>query len=165
MNDFVFLILILIGALILPAIFYYIGTFLIKYDNDFYKNIMENYNNNKDENYKVEKLSNLMLIKEDDIKSLYIVQKYIENPYLKNGKKSDIAVHFIIVKYNNKIYLYLHDNILFRSTKVNYDINNLDNNIHLTNTAIQGLNKTLLDNEIKDKDILKKIKNNVKKNV
>ena len=30
MNDFVFLILILIGALILPAIFYYIGTFLIK---------------------------------------------------------------------------------------------------------------------------------------
>ena len=137
------------------------GTFLIKYDNDFYNNIEYNHKNYNEYKY----LSKMIQININDIKNTYIVQKYIENPYLKDGKKSDLAVHFIIVKYDNKIYLFLHDNIIFRSTKVDYDINNLDIKIHLTNVAIQGINVKLLDNEIKDINDVNKIKKNVKKNV
>ena len=144
-----------------------IGTFLIKYDNNFYNNILNNHNNNNNNknNNDIKFLSKIFQINEDDIKNTYIVQKYIENPYLKDGKKSDLSVHFIIVKYNDKMILFLHDNIIFRSTKVDYDVNNLDIKTHLTNVAIQGINIKLLDDEIKDENNIKEIKNNVKKNV
>ncbi len=142
------------------------GTFLIKYDNNFYKNIInyhnnDNFNNNKMYNYLIKKIQ----IREDEIKNSYVVQKYIENPYLKDGKKSDLGVHFIIVKYGGKIQLFLHNNIIFKSTILDYDINNLDIKIHLTNTSLQNENKKLLDNEIEDVNNIKQIKNNVKNNV
>lgn len=121
---------------------------------------------------KIEKNINFINLKEIMIKNKidinksykYIIQKYIENPYLYDKCKSDIATHLIMIKKENQIYFYLSKNIIFRSTMEEYDNNNLALNKHLTNQYIhENINHLLLSKIFIKKDIKKIYKKIIKK--
>ena len=76
-------------------------------------------------------------------KTSYIIQKYLEKPILYDNKKYDVRVHILLLtkldKDNNIIYkFYLSKNIILRLSTVNFNLNNLDKKIHLTNMAVQN---------------------------
>ncbi|KAJ3324857.1 putative tubulin polyglutamylase ttll9, partial [Gonapodya sp. JEL0774] len=69
----------------------------------------------------------------------YIVQKYIEKPYLVGGKKFDIRTYVLVTSFNPLV-VYIHRNGFCRFSNHQFsmdskDINNLY--IHATNVAIQ----------------------------
>ena len=69
------------------------------------------------------------------IKESYIVQKYIENPCLIDGRKFDIRVYVLVT---SEPKLYLHEGGYIRTCSVSYnrdDVRALDS--HLTNDAVQ----------------------------
>merc|ERR1711963_352904 len=66
----------------------------------------------------------------------YIVQRYIDNPYLIGGKKFDLRVYVLVTSYIPlKAWLYREG--FARFTKTRYSAHSLDQYIHLTNVAIQ----------------------------
>ncbi|XP_055891745.1 probable tubulin polyglutamylase TTLL9 isoform X2 [Biomphalaria glabrata] len=67
----------------------------------------------------------------------YVVQRYIENPYLIGGRKFDIRVYVLVTSYNPlKAYLYRSGFARFANNR--YSLDTIDDNyIHLTNVAIQ----------------------------
>ena len=67
--------------------------------------------------------------KNDDNFSL--IQKYIEDPYLLDGKKFDFRVFPMVVSTNPLLVIYLNGYI--RSTLFDYELMNPDVSIHLTN--------------------------------
>ncbi len=74
-----------------------------------------------------------------------VIQEYIKNPQLLNGCKFDMRVNYIL--YNNEIYMY--NSIMLRISDKKFDINNLDNNIHVTNLhgrETTQFNQMLLEN-------------------
>ena len=81
------------------------------------------------------------LIKNIYDKDEYIIQKYLENPLLYDGKKVDLRIHFIILPKikNNKIIkfkVYLSKLVIVRYTRNKFDLNNLDVKNHLTNFSL-----------------------------
>ncbi|KAG4092404.1 TTL-domain-containing protein [Neocallimastix lanati (nom. inval.)] len=69
----------------------------------------------------------------------YIIQRYIENPYLIGGKKFDIRIYALVLSYS-PLTVYIHRNGFCRFSNSNFtmdtkDISNLY--IHATNVAIQ----------------------------
>ena len=98
----------------------------------------------KDELLKLDQ--NEEFIKERNIfkeNTSYTIQKYLEKPFLYNNKKGDIRVFIIIYCYkkNNKLIykFYTYNKLLFKYSNLDYDINNLDKYIHLTNVSIQNI--------------------------
>uniref|UniRef100_A0A8C5QFN5 Tubulin--tyrosine ligase-like protein 9 n=1 Tax=Leptobrachium leishanense TaxID=445787 RepID=A0A8C5QFN5_9ANUR len=67
----------------------------------------------------------------------YVVQRYIENPYLVGGRKFDLRVYVLVTSYIPlRAWLYRDGFARFSNTR--YTLRSIDDNyIHLTNVAIQ----------------------------
>ncbi|XP_041377177.1 probable tubulin polyglutamylase TTLL9 [Gigantopelta aegis] len=67
----------------------------------------------------------------------YVVQRYIEKPYLIGGRKFDIRIYILVTSYNPlKVWLYRSGFARFSNTR--FSLESIDDNyIHLTNVAIQ----------------------------
>ncbi|XP_048254915.1 probable tubulin polyglutamylase TTLL9 isoform X2 [Haliotis rufescens] len=67
----------------------------------------------------------------------YVVQRYIENPYLIGGRKFDIRVYVLVTSYNPlRVWLYRDGFARFSNTR--FSLESIENNyVHLTNVAIQ----------------------------
>lgn len=69
----------------------------------------------------------------------YIIQKYIEKPFLINKRKFDIRLYTLVTSVNGVIQAYFYQEGYLRTTCKPYTPNDLDNNfIHLTNDAVQN---------------------------
>ncbi|KAI6655524.1 tubulin polyglutamylase TTLL9-like [Oopsacas minuta] len=67
----------------------------------------------------------------------YIVQKYINNPFLINGKKFDIRIYVLVMSYNPlKVWIYRSGFARFSNSRFSLD-SIQDAFVHLTNVAIQ----------------------------
>ena len=64
----------------------------------------------------------------------WLVQKYIERPLLYKGRKFDIRVWALVT---SKIEIYFYTNGYLRTSSDDYDLNNENNYIHLTNNCLQ----------------------------
>ena len=120
-----------------------------------------------------------------------LLQKYIENPLLYNGRKFDMRI-WVLLTHDMKVYLFKEGHL--KATSYKYSLDNKDSFVHLTNYSVQKYSNNFakfeVGNEIsfdefqasllKDynlnidvrKDILNKIKNivaislkSVKKNI
>lgn len=72
----------------------------------------------------------------------YIIQKYIEDPLLYQGRKFDIRAFCLLTCYNRRVKAYWHDEGYIRTTSQSFslgDISNLD--VHLTNDCHQKSSK------------------------
>lgn len=68
----------------------------------------------------------------------YIIQKYIDKPFLVNKRKFDIRLYALITAVNGVIQCYFYQEGYIRTSCKDYNAKSLDNKfIHLTNDAIQ----------------------------
>ena len=66
--------------------------------------------------------------------SKWIVQKYIERPLLYKGRKFDLRV-WAVVNHMNEVFFYKKGYV--RLSSENYDLDNQNNYVHLTNNCLQ----------------------------
>lgn len=95
-------------------------------------------------------------------KSEFVVQKYLEEPYLYKDKKCDLRV-FVYVEnnQNNKIEFYLYNQIIARYVSKKFDIESNDRLIHLTNLYVSKKDNIFVLNEEIDQYKYNKIKENI----
>ncbi|CAD8137006.1 unnamed protein product [Paramecium pentaurelia] len=68
----------------------------------------------------------------------YLIQKYIEKPFLYNKRKFDIRCYFLITQLNSIIRAYWYEEGYIRTSSEEFDIKDVSNQyVHLTNDAIQ----------------------------
>ena len=74
-----------------------------------------------------------------------ILQKYIERPFLYNGRKFDIRI-WVLISHKMDIYIFKEGHL--KASSVNYSLNNKNSFIHLTNYSLQKYNKNFSKYEI-----------------
>lgn len=68
----------------------------------------------------------------------YIVQKYIEKPFLVHKRKFDFRCYGLVTSFNGVLQAYFYSEGYLRTTSCEYNTKDVSNNfIHLTNDAIQ----------------------------
>ncbi|CAD8095262.1 unnamed protein product [Paramecium sonneborni] len=68
----------------------------------------------------------------------YLIQKYIEKPFLYNKRKFDIRCYFLITQLNNVMRAYWYEDGYIRTSSEEFDLDDPANlYVHLTNDAIQ----------------------------
>ena len=69
----------------------------------------------------------------------YVVQRYIDNPYLVGGKKFDLRLYVVVTSYSPlNVWIYRSGFARFTNARYNSDVSDITNNfMHLTNVAIQ----------------------------
>ncbi|OHT14137.1 hypothetical protein TRFO_03175 [Tritrichomonas foetus] len=72
----------------------------------------------------------------EQLKNTYVVQKYISNPYLIDGRKFDIRFYVLTLSYKPLVVYVFREGFCRFSTQ-KYNLRNLDADIHLTNVAVQ----------------------------
>ena len=74
-----------------------------------------------------------------NINDIYVVSKYIENPFLMGGKKFDLRIYCLVTTFHPlKAYLYQQGFCRFCNEKFSVDVSDINNiYMHLTNVAIQ----------------------------
>lgn len=71
--------------------------------------------------------------------SIVLIQKYIERPFLYNGRKFDIRI-WVLITHKYEVYAFKEGHM--KACSVNYDLNNIENSfIHLTNYSLQKYNQ------------------------
>jgi hypothetical protein len=63
-----------------------------------------------------------------------ILQKYIENPLLYNGRKFDMRI-WVLISYDMKVYIFKEGHL--KATSCKYSLDNKDFFVHLTNYSVQ----------------------------
>ena len=97
---------------------------------------INNGSNNKDNN---EKGKNKEIKEKGDYQSdIIIMQKYIEKPFLYNGRKCDIRI-WVLITHKMDVYIFKEGHL--KASSVNYSVNNNNSFIHLTNYSLQKYNK------------------------
>jgi tubulin polyglutamylase TTLL1 len=92
---------------------------------------------------KVKKMSFTKKINTDNqtinTNDVYVVSKYIDNPFLMGGKKFDLRIYCLVTTFHPlKAYLYQQGFCRFCNEKFSVDVSDINNiYIHLTNVAIQ----------------------------
>jgi hypothetical protein len=71
--------------------------------------------------------------------SIIIIQKYIERPFLYKGRKCDIRI-WVLITHKMESYIFKEGHL--KASSVNYDTNNFDSFVHLTNYSLQKYNKS-----------------------
>ncbi|XP_032304447.1 probable tubulin polyglutamylase TTLL9 isoform X2 [Coturnix japonica] len=67
----------------------------------------------------------------------YIVQRYIENPYLIGGRKFDLRVYILVTSYS-PLKAWLYRDGFARFSSMRFTLNSIDDHyVHLTNVAVQ----------------------------
>ena len=69
---------------------------------------------------------------------IIIIQKYIEKPFLYNGRKCDIRI-WVLITYKMDVYIFKEGHL--KASSVNYSVDNNNSFIHLTNYSLQKYNK------------------------
>jgi tubulin polyglutamylase TTLL9 len=79
----------------------------------------------------------------------YIVQRYVDKPFLVGGKKFDLRIYVLVTSYMPlTVYLYRTGFARFSQFRFNMNADEIDNNfIHLTNVAIQKTTMEYAENE------------------
>ena len=74
-----------------------------------------------------------------NINDIYVISKYIENPFLMAGKKFDMRIYCLVTTFRPlKAYLYQQGFCRFCNEKFSVDVSDINNiYMHLTNVAIQ----------------------------
>jgi tubulin polyglutamylase TTLL1 len=74
-----------------------------------------------------------------NINDIYVVSKYIDNPFLMGGKKFDLRIYCLVTTFRPlKAYLYQQGFCRFCNEKFSVDVSDINNiYMHLTNVAIQ----------------------------
>ncbi|GMH79404.1 hypothetical protein TrST_g8540 [Triparma strigata] len=69
----------------------------------------------------------------------YVVQRYINNPYLVGGKKFDLRLYVVVTSFSPlNVWIYRTGFARFTNTRYNDDVSDITNSfMHLTNVAIQ----------------------------
>jgi len=82
--------------------------------------------------------------------SHWVAQKYIENPFLINGKKFDIR-QWVIVTDWNPVTIYIYGECYFRLCMQDYNLDTFDPFVHLSNNSIQSTSEgfeTIVDDSM-----------------
>lgn len=76
-----------------------------------------------------------------NINDVYVVSKYIDNPFLMGGKKFDLRIYCLVTTFHPlKAYLYQQGFCRFCNEKFSVDVSDINNiYMHLTNVAIQKI--------------------------
>ena len=101
--------------------------------------IKEEINNNKDNKEKEkDKDKDKDKDKGDYQSNIIILQKYIEKPFLYNGRKFDIRI-WVLISHRMDVYIFKEGHL--KASSVNYSLDNNNSFIHLTNYSLQKYNK------------------------
>ena len=71
--------------------------------------------------------------------SQIIIQKYIEKPFLYKGRKCDIRI-WVLITHKMKVYIFKEGHL--KASSVNYNKDDFDSFIHITNYSLQKYNKS-----------------------
>ena len=71
--------------------------------------------------------------------SKIIIQKYIEKPFLYKGRKVDIRI-WVLITHTMKVYIFKEGHL--KASSLNYNIDDFDSFIHITNYSLQKYNKS-----------------------
>ena len=74
-----------------------------------------------------------------------LLQKYIENPLLYNGRKFDMRI-WVLISYDMKVYIFKEGHL--KATSFNYSLENKDFFVHLTNYSVQKYSNNFAKFEI-----------------
>ncbi|KAL4442818.1 hypothetical protein ABPG74_010707 [Tetrahymena malaccensis] len=75
---------------------------------------------------------------QNGFKKTYIIQKYLDRPFLYNKRKFDIRCFMLMTNYNNNLKAYWYTDGYIRTSTKEFTLKNLENRmIHLTNEAVQ----------------------------
>lgn len=69
--------------------------------------------------------------------TLVVIQKYIERPLLIHGSKFDIRYFFMVTTETDQLSIWANDFCYLRFSTVLFDLNNLNQRVHLTNVSLQ----------------------------
>ena len=109
----------------------------IKVEEKIKKVCQSKHNNNAKNNEETGK--NIVKKEKGDYQSdIIIIQKYIEKPFLYNERKFDIRI-WVLISHKMDVYIFKEGHL--KASSVNYNINNNNSFIHLTNYSLQKYNK------------------------
>ena len=94
--------------------------------------------------------------------TIYTIQKYLEKPYLYKNRKCDVRVYIVVFYYKGKYKFFLYNKIILKYTSKEYDLNNLDKYIHLTNNTLQEDYLFKYLDKLVDESIYNKIYDDIK---
>jgi hypothetical protein len=96
-----------------------------KEDNETNELINKNNENPEEKEYKYQS-------------SIIIIQKYIERPFLYKGRKCDIRI-WVLITHKMEVYMFKEGHL--KASSVNYNADNFDSFVHITNYSLQKYNK------------------------
>ena len=107
--------------------------------NDINNKVSEENKSKEKEKEKQDKDKDRFKIEKGDYQSdIIILQKYIERPFLYNGRKCDIRI-WVLISHKMDVFIFKEGHL--KASSVNYSVDNNNSFIHLTNYSLQKYNK------------------------